>query len=300
MSLKSLLPLCLVLAATMPASAALRSSATYNVTTESLDGAGEPGTSASYSSVSSAGGFVDVGTAGTPSETLKPGYVGQLYQVTGLAVTGASSVNETATLQLAAWESLDDGTQIALATNAVSWSVASGPLTSVSTTGVATAGAVYQNTMASAAASALGFAATFSFTVIDTLTDNYGSYAGDGLPDAWQVQYFGLNNPLAAPTADADGTGQDNLFKYNAGLDPTNPSSRFIVSLQSVTGQPGLKQIVFGPRYGTSTYTVQYSYDLLNWNTLGGTVSDAGTQRTLTDIAAAGARKFYRISITKP
>ena len=29
-------------------------------------------------------------------------------------------------------------------------------------------------------------------------------------------------NPDAAPDADVTGTGQDNLFKYTAGLDPTN------------------------------------------------------------------------------
>jgi hypothetical protein len=41
-----------------------------------------------------------------------------------------------------------------------------------------------------------------------------------------QVQYFGvgttgMGNPLGVPGADADGTGQTNLFKYTAGLNPT-------------------------------------------------------------------------------
>ena len=49
---------------------------------------------------------------------------------------------------------------------------------------------------------------------------------GDGLPDAWQIQYFGcVSCPQAAPGADADGTGQNNLFKYEAGLDPTDSNS---------------------------------------------------------------------------
>jgi hypothetical protein len=53
----------------------------------------------------------------------------------------------------------------------------------------------------------------------------------DGISDAWRAQYFGGNgaatNGLSCATCDADGTGQDNLFKYLAGLDPTNPSSIF-------------------------------------------------------------------------
>lgn len=46
----------------------------------------------------------------------------------------------------------------------------------------------------------------------------------------WQIQYFGsTTNPSAAANIDADGTGQNNQFKYAAGLDPTNPASVFQV-----------------------------------------------------------------------
>ncbi len=55
---------------------------------------------------------------------------------------------------------------------------------------------------------------------------------GDGIPDWWRQQYFGgsgatTNVPGSCATCDADGTGQNNLFKYLAGLDPTNPASVF-------------------------------------------------------------------------
>ncbi|MGO9246038.1 MAG: choice-of-anchor Q domain-containing protein [Verrucomicrobiia bacterium] len=59
----------------------------------------------------------------------------------------------------------------------------------------------------------------------------------DGIPDSWRAQYFPnqptdnvngtMTNGLSCATCDADGTGQDNLFKFLAGLDPTNPSSIF-------------------------------------------------------------------------
>lgn len=43
------------------------------------------------------------------------------------------------------------------------------------------------------------------------------------LDDAWQNQYFGLDNPLAAPTADPD--GETNSFEFTAGLIPSDPQS---------------------------------------------------------------------------
>jgi hypothetical protein len=52
----------------------------------------------------------------------------------------------------------------------------------------------------------------------------------DGIPNWWRQQYFGTGsstNSSSCATCDADGTGQDNLFKYIAGLDPTNPASVF-------------------------------------------------------------------------
>jgi hypothetical protein len=48
------------------------------------------------------GGIVGLSTVGAPAETMKHGYIGQLYEVTGLELSAASqSVNETATVQLA-------------------------------------------------------------------------------------------------------------------------------------------------------------------------------------------------------
>jgi hypothetical protein len=59
---------------------------------------------------------------------------------------------------------------------------------------------------------------------------------GDGIPDLWSQQYFGhptsQTNDHSCAICDADGTGQNNLNKYLAGLNPTNPASVFrIVSL---------------------------------------------------------------------
>lgn len=70
-----------------------------------------------------------------------------------------------------------------------------------------------------------------------SLSDTFSYTPGrtDGIDDSWQVQYFGQPpNPLAAPNADADGTGQNNLFKFIAGLNPLD-GSRFTLSILPVT-----------------------------------------------------------------
>ncbi len=58
---------------------------------------------------------------------------------------------------------------------------------------------------------------------------------GDGIPNWWRQQYFGISsstNAASCITCDFDGTGQNNQFKFFAGLDPTNPASAFrIISL---------------------------------------------------------------------
>ena len=54
---------------------------------------------------------------------------------------------------------------------------------------------------------------------------------------------------------------------------------------------------------GLTTGTAKFRPDIAigSWTTLTGTTqSDNGTQRTVTDTGATGAKKFYHIEITKP
>jgi len=286
-----------------------RTSANYSITTDTADAGGLRTTSANYTNDGSTGAVSGLSTVASPVEFVKSGYVGQLYDVTGLVVNagGATTVNETATLQLAAWQLLDDTSYLAVNATSVTWSVLSGPITGISAAGLATAGTVPQNTAATVQGVFSGFAGTLNLTVLDTIPDNFGLYAGDGVDDAWQVQYFGLGtgglgNPLGVGSADADGTGQTNLFKYIAGLNPLD-GSRFVLSITGVPGQSGQKNLIFTPLVAGRTYTVKYRPDLMagSWQTLTGTTqSDSGNQRTVTDTAATGARKFYHVEITKP
>ncbi len=66
---------------------------------------------------------------------------------------------------------------------------------------------------------------------------------GDGVTDAWRAQYFGFVDPTGTTTnfqscaaCDYDGTGQNNLFKFLAGLDPTNSASVFRIRSVVISG----------------------------------------------------------------
>jgi hypothetical protein len=57
-----------------------------------------------------------------------------------------------------------------------------------------------------------------------SIGDLTGDSNNDGLPDAWQIQYFGsANNPAAAPNATPAGDGVPNWIKYLLGLNPLMP-----------------------------------------------------------------------------
>ncbi len=290
-------------ALTLQAFAGPRSSANYGVLTDITDSGGRRATSANYSNDGSLGGIAGLSAVAAPAEVAKSGYVGQLYEVVGMLVNSASTtVNETSAIQLGASQLLDDATTLVLNAGSVTWSVSSGPITGISSAGLATAGAVYQNTPATVPGFSGGFSGFLNLTVLDTLPDNYGSYAGDGIDDSWQVQYFGLNNPKAAPIVDASGTGQNNLFKFIAGLNPLDPNARFQVNGTPVAGQPTQKLLTFTPAASGRTYTIRANSDLTttSWLTLMGPAQINGTQGTFTDTSATGAKRFYEVQISKP
>jgi hypothetical protein len=281
-----------------------RSSPTYSVPVDTVDCGGGKSASALYSSDGSLGGVVGQTAVALPAETAQQGYIGQLYDVIRLTVTASpATIDEGATRQLGAIATLDDGTFLTPPANQVAWSILSGPLVSISPSGLATAAIVYQDTpgvVGGVYGQRLG---TLVLTVLDINPDNFGFYAGDGLPDWWQVRYFGLNNPDAAPAADPDGDRQNNLFEYIAGTVPTNAASHFSFAINQVPAQADQAALTFSPRLNGRTYTVQFT-TFFNPATFGplttATVIDAGSTRTVTDTNVTAATKFYRVKISLP
>ena len=289
----------------LAAHAGPRASTNYTVHADTADSGGQRTSSAAYASDGSFGFVSGISTVAAPAQTAKAGYIGQLYEVTGLTLTStAPTVNETATLQLAAWQSLDDATFLAVPATSATWSVQSGPFSGIDASGLATAATVYQDTAAVAQAVFSGFTGTLNLTVLNSIADNFGTYAADGIDDDWQFQFFGLDNPNAAPTIDADFDGHDNRFEFTAGLDPTSAASRFLLSNAPAPNQPGQMNLVFSPLVAGRTYTVKASTTLgpsAVWTDLTSfSIVDNGTTRTITDLDATGSAKFYNVEIDRP
>ena len=130
---------------------------------------------------------------------------------------------------------------------------------------------------------------------------------GDGVANWWRKYYFGNGSGTDATscaTCDYDGTGQNNLFKYVAGLNPTDPTSLFVLQIAGVDGQPNQMNLMFTPVASGRTYAVQSAT-----NVTGGVYSNLtaasapqtnGNQITITDLNASQSNKFYRIHISLP
>jgi hypothetical protein len=319
-----------IVVSTTTAFAGLRTSANYNIATDAADAGIARTTSAAYTIDSSIGDLTGISAAAAPAQTVKHGYVGQLYDITALTLTAASpTVNETATDQLAAWQALNDATFLAVPASGVAWSVQSGPLTSISTTGLATAGTVYQNTAASAQGIYLGQTGTLGLTVIETLPDNYRTYAADGLSDAWQVQYFGVGNPNAAPGIDFNHNGITNLLEFAFGTNPLTSTAAGLLyngtlagsGTITATGQPItlFESIATGvdfralfvrrddyTTYGL-TYTVQFSPDLTVWTpslAVPTVLADDGTHQVVSvpfpGFLNGKKARFFRVQVSTP
>lgn len=270
-------------------------SANYTLAPDTVDSGGLRGTSSNYT----VNGSATPGGAGTSvNYSARTGFAGQLLDATDITITTSPlTVNEGDTRQLNATLLYDDSTTAPLDAGSVTWSVPSGPLSSISPTGLATAAAVYQDTAAVARGTYETFTATLNLTVLNILPDNFETYAGDGLPDDWQVQYFGINHPLAGPLLDPDGDGQDNLFEYHACLVPTDPLSVFSMSITDVAG--GGHAITFSPRFSGCAYTLMGSSDLSLWSPISGPVTDAGSVRSILDPAGGEGRRFYFIEVQR-
>ena len=241
------------------------------------------------------------GSASGSTFVARHGMAGQLTDVQSIAVTASpATVNEGSTSQLAATATFTDSTVLPLVAASAAWSVSGGGLASVSSAGLATAAMVYQATNGVARADYLGQFGTLTLAVLNVGNDDFGTYAGDGIDDAWQVQYFGIGSASAGPTADPDGDGQNNLFEYLAGTSPTSAASVFTVGI-SAAGV-GERTVSFAPVTAGRTYTVEYATSLTlgNFAPLVGTPVDNAGTRSLTDASTGEAARFYRVRIALP
>jgi len=134
---------------------------------------------------------------------------------------------------------------------------------------------------------------------------------GDGIPDWWRLRWFGSSSSTNSASCsnccaacDADGTGQNNFFKYVAGLNPTDPTQVFVLNVASVTNLFQAMNLNFNPLALGRTYTPQFSTNLVGgvWlplTTYMGLLTN-GNQVTVTDTNPIPPQEFYRIDISLP
>lgn len=290
--------------ALMPASALGQSRATrsYELTFETVDGGGSAAVGSSYAMQASFGGFGEVVIAPAAGATLKGGYVGQIYNVTGLQLRATPDVvAEGGRSQLSATALLDDSSGLGVGSDRVAWQIVRGPVLAVAPDGSATIGSVYTTSSATVRGEHLLASGTLDLIVLDVGLDDYGLYANDGIADTWQVDYFGPDNPAGLAHADPDKDGPDNLGEALAGTSPVDPDSKFRLVLGSRLGSR--QTLSFSPRLPNRVYTVQYTTNLgtTPFAPLTGVEqTDHGLTRTATDTNAVGGVRFYRIRIAWP
>ena len=126
---------------------------------------------------------------------------------------------------------------------------------------------------------------------------------GNGIPDWWEMDYFGFVG--IDPAADPDGDGFTNLEEYMIGTHPNNPAGKLAVS-KALVVQSGTNQdfrITFPTAIGV-TYRVEFSDSLAadSWVALGSDISGTGNPATASDAAAVTLhpQRFYRVRILSP
>ncbi len=119
---------------------------------------------------------------------------------------------------------------------------------------------------------------------------------GDGLPDAWQIRYFGSTSDLrAAPGADPDDDGLTNVEEFRAGTNPLDASNS--LRLTAVRFDAGSVRLSF-PTISGKRYRLERSDDLAGnkWMIVGDEVAGTGTAVELTDAGGTRERgRFYRL-----
>ncbi len=195
------------------------------------------------------------GTASGGNVDVSYGFAGQVTIPIGLVAQGLpmSLAEMTGAAPELALE-FDDGSLAAVESPFVSWWVDSGSATFFAEIGSLVAGPVFQDETVWLNYALGGYVGSSTLAVTDSVADNFGTYAGDGLDDDWQVLWFGLPPAWsAAPNANPDSDAYDNRFESLTGTNPTDGSDFLTVYLDEFGGGSAtlrLSKMIPGTRYG--------------------------------------------------
>lgn len=277
-----------------------RSGGNTVITADIINGGGTRVTSVLYRIDASLDAFGGTVAGGSPVETLKSGFAGQLTETTNIAISATPWIMmEFSSAQLDGLARLDDGTVTVLNGSDVKWMPATFPLVTITPGGAITSAAVYADSSGAVTGAYLGVAGAVAILVLDVYPDNYGIYATDQIPDSWQVRYYGTNNPSGLASAIASNR-QTNLDNYIADLVPTNPASKFVII---TTSNGPTSRLVSFPSSSNRVYMLKWSTNLMNgtWSDIAGQtpVDGSGSVMTLSDTNSTPSR-FYRVGVALP
>jgi CubicO group peptidase (beta-lactamase class C family) len=120
---------------------------------------------------------------------------------------------------------------------------------------------------------------------------------GDGILDAWQIHYFGsISSPAAAPSADPDGDGVNNLNEYINLTDPSNPASveKLFVNLDPQNNQ---RVVLDWPAARGRSFAIETTTNISapNWQPMAGATNIIGDNTTRHITNSVSGSSFYRL-----
>src|ERR1039458_2945840 len=146
----------------------------------------------------------------------------------------------------------------------------------------------------------LSFNSVIADMKIDSLSP--GPLDGNGLPIAWEKEYFGMTG--IDPNADPDGDGMSSAQEYQAGTNPTDPNSNLRITAVSAN-TIGSTAVLTWTSVPSRLYYIEERTNLTTgaWVTnltLGLVSPDVGstTTRSLTDSAASN--RYFRVQAVVP
>ena len=144
-----------------------------------------------------------------------------------------------------------------------------------------------------------------------SIADLTGDTNDDGLPDSWQIQYFGsANSPMAAPNyvMFPNGDQMPNWLKYSLGLDPTVPGQAVpdgvVWASGKEVGNPSgtntlhiytAAEVAFDTQVGTNYYIQEVSSLSAGWKTIAGPIAGTGSQISYVTPTRKDVQQYFRV-----
>lgn len=155
-------------------------------------------------------------------------------------------------------------------------------------------GGVYATNATMANVVITGPASNITFTIITNMPA--ADADGDGMPDAWEIQYLGGTNAL--PTADADGDGLNNLQEFIAGTNPNDPTSVLALTVPSASPAFQNQFIVRWQSASNKFYRLLATTNLaLAFSNCAINLPATPPVNVYTDNTAQVGQKFYRVRL---